>query len=139
MSKPKPVHLTPTFVAHLIEKRLVGYYPENNSAEWFGEIVGFSPACERCWRILWENFIQGNLPLHHSRIMRGHSTHMRHLADIFKRHSAWKRIIVGNGRGMYWLNVPEQFLQAEALRPFFAGLPTAPTTEGDRHGESSPC
>ena len=119
MSREKYCPVAPAFAAQLVEQNLVGYYPQQSCAMWFGEFLSFSPACQRCWEVLWTNFLRGNLPIKQDTVKGGYSWTLRHIADIFKRHRAWKRIIVGDGKGRYWLLVPDEFMPPARPDPGF--------------------
>lgn len=113
MSRPKPVFLPPAVVAHLLENKFVINDPANYRAVWFGEVLTFNESQRACWVPIFDNFLAGNLPLPHQVIIDAWNGDSAHLSYLFKLHPAWRRIIVGNGRGMYWLAVPERFLPSQ--------------------------
>jgi hypothetical protein len=103
---PEPVHRA--FAAHLVELELVSFSWEDRHALWFGLVLTFSSGQLSCFKVLWNNFLRGNLPIPNERILcglRGNTTHVYHL---FKRHAAWKQVIAGDGRGNFWLRFPSQ-------------------------------
>lgn len=108
---PRPVFVSRRLAQRLIDEGDISFDPINGTATWFGSIYVFSSGQSFCFERLWENLLfRGNLPLTQGRVLsawRGSSTH---LSDIFKRHSTWKTVIVGDGKGRVWLHIPEELL-----------------------------
>jgi len=104
---PKPRFLTREQVAELIQCGLVVSRPEEQCAVWYGRIFLFSAGQWHCWRRLWENFLKGNLPMPQGAVLSGWPGTTVQVSDLFKRHPAWKSVIVGDGNGRLWLATPE--------------------------------
>ena len=100
----------------LINDGLVINDPDNHRAVWFGSVLTFSGAQMVCWEVLWHNFTRGNLPIPQGRVLAAWRGSSNQVADVFKRHPAWRTVIVGNGRGYLWLQVPSGYLQ-EIMAP----------------------
>jgi len=101
-----PAPIARSLAQRLVEHEIIFFSWENRNALWFGLVLTFSLSQLACFKVLWENFLRGNLPIPNERILcglRGDTTHIYHL---FKRHPAWKRVIVGDGRGNFWLQLP---------------------------------
>lgn len=89
--------------------------PENHRAVWFGRVLTFSDAQLACWQMLWQNFFRGNLPMPQGRVLAAWHGESCQVSDIFKRHPAWRTIIVGDRKGHLWLHIPPEFLNGEAM------------------------
>jgi len=115
------------FIAHLLLIKAVLFDFENFRAVWFGQILTFSDAQRKCFRVLWENFLNGNLPIPHEKIINAWEGESRHISYLFKRHPAWtEKVIVSDGRGLYWLRVP--------MDDLFYPSKCGPTDSGPRQG-----
>ena len=99
--------LSRKLIDRLIEEDFVFSEVKEHRAVWFGSVLTFSDAQLACWQVLWENFLRGNLPILQGRVLSTWSGASTNVADLFKRHPAWKTIIVSDGRGFLWLDVPE--------------------------------
>lgn len=108
MSNHRPVLLRRNLIKYLLDNRIVIYEREEHRAVWFGRIMTFSDGQLACWQVLWDNFMRGNLPLPQGRVLLAWTGASTSVADLFKRHAAWKTIIVGDGRGNLWLAVPDE-------------------------------
>jgi hypothetical protein len=107
----RPYHLRPEYISYLLEKRLVLYDRDNDHALWFDTVLTFVGSQKSCFQVMWDNFLRGNLPLPNERIMSAWCGSSTHLSYIFKRHEVWKKdIVVGDGRGNFWLNVPQDVI-----------------------------
>lgn len=96
----------------LAEEDIVRFSWENQNALWFGIVLTFSPSQLACFKVLWENFLNGNLPVPNQRVLCGLHGNTTHIYHLFKRHVAWKRVIVGDGRGNFWLRIPDSLREA---------------------------
>jgi hypothetical protein len=120
MSKYNGKHLPKSLARKLVDLELVTFSPENHHALWFDDVLTLSIAQCACFQVLWNNFLfYGNLPIPGGRVLNGYvGGNSSHLADLFKRNPAWKEIIVGNGKGQFWLRLPddleERIARAEA-------------------------
>lgn len=115
MPKHAPVFVPKVIIERLVREGLVLSDPEFSRAYWFGVILTFSDEQLACWNVLWNNFLRGNLPIPHQRIISAASGNTTHITHHFKRHPArLQNVIVGDGRGYYWLHVPKQYLEEEA-------------------------
>lgn len=110
--KYSPYPLRPEHIAYLLDNKLVAFDRENQNGLWLGVVLTFNGSQTPCFAVLFENFRKGNLPIPNQRVMsasRGSSTH---ISDIFKRTDAWKKdVIVGDGRGNFWLNIPLEVIR----------------------------
>lgn len=111
MKRPLPPPLPPNFIRSLLDRGLVRYETEKDRAVWFGKVFTFSAGRNCCFRVLWDNFLNGNLPIHQTRILADWPG-VTNLSNIWKRHPAWRQVIVGDGNGNFWLDVPEEMLPA---------------------------
>lgn len=112
-----PAPIARSLAQRLVEHEIILFSWENRNALWFGLVLTFSPSQLACFKVLWENFLRGNLPIPNERVLcglRGDTTHIYHL---FKRHDAWKRVIVGDGRGNFWLQLPGHTLATQDVDP----------------------
>ena len=106
---PTPRLVTPELIKSLIDNRLVYYVDGEYYAFWFGVMLRFSEGQRHCWQILWRNFLRGNMPIPQARVLSTWSGESAQVSDLLKRHVAWKTIIVSDGQGHLWLEVPEQY------------------------------
>ena len=104
------VPLSPEIVAKAIELGLIRIDLENACVRWWSEIYTFSDAQWICWQPLFRNLTRGNLPMLQGRVLAGWHGSSTQVADIFKRHPAWKNAIVGDGRGRLWLRFPDDYI-----------------------------
>lgn len=105
-----PVPVSRNLAKQLIEDDVVFSDPENYRALWFGMVLTFSEAQLVCWQVLWDNFLRGNLPLPQGRMLAAWHGESCQVSDIFKRHKAWRTVIVGDRKGNLWLHVPSGYL-----------------------------
>jgi hypothetical protein len=109
VSRFEPSPIPRSVASRLLESEVVAFSWEHRTALWFGRVFTFSDAQVACWKVLWENFFKGNLPIPNEQILRGVRGDTTHIYHHFKRHDAWKKsIIVGNGRGNFWLRIPPE-------------------------------
>src|SRR5262249_14010898 len=107
VERSQPVNIRKDRIRELLETGAVLYDQENRRAVWFWHVLTFSIAQNICFEVLWKNFLQGNLPIPQERVLAGWRGSSTHVSFLFKRHPAWTNgIIVGDGRGNLWLNVP---------------------------------
>jgi hypothetical protein len=112
VAKHAPFPLRKEQIRYLLEKEFLLNDFENYRAVWFGTVLSFSDANRKCWQVLWANFLRGNLPIPHERIISAWEGSSTHISYLLKRHDVWtKKIIVGDGRGNYWLQVPPEILR----------------------------
>ncbi len=78
---------------------------------WLDECIMFSKARNVCVAVFWDNLFRGNLPIPQERILGEWDGESTYLSYLFKRDSAWGRIIVGDGKGNFWLHVPEEIIR----------------------------
>jgi hypothetical protein len=102
--------LHPKCVSELLESHAAFNEPENDRAYWFGTILSFNGSQKLLWQVLWNNFVRGNLPIPQQRVLSVWHGDSAHVSDLFKRHPAWKNVIVGDGRGNLWLRIPDEVL-----------------------------
>ena len=108
--KHSPMFIRPECVSRLLSSGLVQYDHEYFRAVWLDWIFTFSDGQNLCWNNLWQNFLRGNLPLPQQSALKGWPGNSSYMADIFKRHPAWKTVIVSDGKGNFWLHLPEEIL-----------------------------
>lgn len=120
MRKYKPQHCSKSLAHKLVELELVAFSPADHHLLWFGMVLSLSVAQCACFQVLWDNFLRGNLPVPGGRILNGYPRgSTSHLSHLFKRSDAWtEKVIVGDGRGNFWLRLPddleERIAKAEA-------------------------
>ena len=103
-----PKFLRPCLVKQFVAQGLIAYTPASGYAFLFGETFRLSFRQDQCFEALWENLFRGNLPMRQSAILAyTEDAKSKHLADIFKRNPAWRKWIRGDGKGGYWLSVPD--------------------------------
>ena len=106
---PTPRFVRPELIRKLIEARHVYYIEGEYYAFWFGVMLRFSEGQRHCWQILWSNFLRGNMPIPQARVLSTWSGESVQVSDLLKRHVAWKTIIVSDGQGHLWLDIPGQY------------------------------
>jgi hypothetical protein len=105
-----PLPVSRSLARRLVESEVISFSWENRNALWFGVVLTFSPAQVCCFKVLWDNFLRGNLPIPNERILSGVRGETTHIYHYFKRHDAWlRKVIVGDGRGNFWLRIPSQW------------------------------
>lgn len=103
-----PRLVNPEVVKALVNQGEIYFDPENGSAKWFDSFFTFSPGQTICFGPLWRNLLRGNGPIPQERVLLGWHGDSTNVSDLFKRHAIWRTVIVGDGRGRLWLNVPEE-------------------------------
>jgi hypothetical protein len=53
----------------------------------------------------------GTFPIPQSHVIAAWTSHSTHLSYVFRRHPAWRRIFAGDGKGNYWLALPNEVLE----------------------------
>ena len=116
MSTHSAVYVPQSLAKRLLEDELIRFSWEHRHALWFGIPMTFSDGQRACWKVLWDNFFRGNLPVPNERLFSGYYGKTTHIYHLFKRHDAWlKEIIVGDGRGGFWLRVPPELPPGPAV------------------------
>lgn len=111
VSRRKPVFLNRAVVDYLLSKSIVVFEPQEYRAIWCGLILTFSSGRLTCFQALWDNFLKGNLPINQKLVLRRLNwPGDTNFSNIFKGHPEWKRVIVGDGKGNFWLHVPRAFI-----------------------------
>jgi hypothetical protein len=80
--------------------------PDFHSVNWFGTVHVFSKLQADIVRILWENWENGTPAVGLDYIKTHSGSDSDKLASLFKKHSAWKTMIVERGKGVYALQEP---------------------------------
>lgn len=106
----KPSFISPEVVQKLIEGNYISYQNGDYSLMWLGLVHTMNEGARHCFQILWKNFLRGNLPMEQARLLASWHGTSPQIADLLKRQSLWKTVIVGDGRGNFWLHVPEELL-----------------------------
>jgi hypothetical protein len=131
MDYPTPIRRE--IINRLLAEELIINDPENRRTFWLGKTLMWSEGqCPR-WQVLFNNFLKGNLPLPQERILSAWEGESLYLSDIFKRHYAWRNIIVGDGRGNFWLRIPPDIdldLTQLPSKSEDDGSPPAPSSAG---------
>jgi hypothetical protein len=96
---------------------------------WNGERFTFSPLEAKCVRVLWCAFLNGLLELSQVEVLQEVDTYSIRLADVFKGHDSWRRLIVeGSKKGLYRL-AATQLPVAQATRNSTQNTTQTPTTQ----------
>ena len=106
---PMPRFVAPELVMKLLEDRHVYYVEGEDYAIWFEWMLRFSEGQRHCWQVLWKNFLRENMPIPQGRVLSTWRGDSSQVSDLCKRHAAWKTVIVSDGKGHLWLNIPEQY------------------------------
>lgn len=105
-----PMLLSPAFIKHLLEARLV-FYDGGDHYYWLGRVYRLSEGQRHCWQVLWNNFTKGNLPIHQGRVLAAWYGESTQASDLLRRHAGWKTVIVGDRHGHLWLHIPDELLE----------------------------
>ncbi|HEY7315215.1 MAG TPA: hypothetical protein VH643_38135 [Gemmataceae bacterium] len=77
--------------------------------KWFGTVFTFTPVQAACVRVLWEAWQHQTPEVGQETILMKAGAESKRLSDIFKRHAAWRTMIVpGSTRGAYMLAQPRR-------------------------------
>src|SRR5262249_46803140 len=116
--KPHPPRLPESFIQDLLDNEIVRYEPMFSRAVWFGITLLFSYGRNEIFRILWENFLKGNVPIQQRDIFaRARWPGVTNMSNLFKRSLEWEEVIASDGNGWYWLHIPENWLPVSSQRP----------------------
>jgi hypothetical protein len=128
--RPRAVELPKTLIEELLRDGCVKYNADKKNVVYFGIIDSFvTEAQRRCWEVLWENFLNGNLPMPSELVRNAGGRVSDDVAYVFKRRPIWKAM-VRDGRGSIWLRVPDEIRRrAEEAIPYNLDPPESePTT-----------
>jgi hypothetical protein len=100
LQQPPPLPVTATKEAR--------HSPDFRSIHWFGVDYQFSGNQAACIRVLWKAWENKTPDVGQDRILEAAECVSKRLADVFKRHPAWKTLIVSKSRGTYRLQPPLQ-------------------------------
>ena len=113
MPMPTAQFISPELATSFLQRGLISFNADHQCALWFFEVLTFSDGQLCCFQHLWNNFFKGNLPMPQGRTLLAWRGDSSQASDLLKRHPAWKRIIVGDGKGHLWLHVPAEYLPNE--------------------------
>jgi len=107
VSKHLPAPLSAEVVAYLLQLKYIVVFPDNPYVIVVqGRTLYLTDSQVGPWKVMYENFLQGNVPISHKRVTNGEVS-MYQL--FFKRCPEW-RAVFRCRNGMYWLHVPEGLL-----------------------------
>lgn len=107
---PDPVFIRPAVVQSFIDRGYISYRSGDYSLFWFGAVHTFNQGGRHCMESFWQNLLRGNLPIPQERVIRAWVGESTHISYLLKRTTLWKRVVVGDGKGNYWLHIPEEVL-----------------------------
>jgi hypothetical protein len=109
IAMPSPRYANREFVEKLFENSVIHYEPGGDYVVWFGRAVRLNEGERHCMEPLLKNLRRGNLPISQERVLCSWPGKSNTVSDLCKRSALWKTAIVGDGRGNYWLFIPDEY------------------------------